>query len=77
MKTSKCTSECIFTRKFTKKQKQAHFGKGNKSIFPNNVKPDLNNIKVTYPENSNQDTRAQHVGHFHDFAAIRCMPARE
>ena len=55
MKTSKCTSSCIFTRKFTKKQKQAHFGKSNKSIFPNNVKPELTDIKVTYPENSNQE----------------------
>ena len=42
-------------RKFTKKQKQAHFHNNQKTIFPNDEIPDLKNIKVIYPSESSQE----------------------
>tara|TARA_B110001469_G_C9626583_1_gene312863 strand:- start:1162 stop:2004 length:843 start_codon:yes stop_codon:yes gene_type:complete len=43
-------------KKFSKKQRNPHFNASYKTIFPNDVIPDLSKIKVFYPKDSLQET---------------------
>ena len=42
-------------KKFSKKQRQPHFGNNHNTIFPNNKVPDLNGVKLSNPKNCNQE----------------------
>jgi hypothetical protein len=56
MSCSSCKNNNNNNKKFSKKQGNPHFNASQKTIFPNDVIPDLSKIKVFYPKDSLQET---------------------